>query len=78
MTAALQLSRLIGQLTPENIAILEAYAEFLLHRQAPAPTTEAEKTPTPSTNARLKTAMKFKGKAKYPKAATTKIEVYEQ
>lgn len=78
MTTALQLSHLIGQLTPENAAMLESYAEFLLLRQPkPSQSNGKKKTAPPMPN-RLKTAMKFKGKAKFAKIPTLKTEVYEQ
>lgn len=78
MTTALQLSQLIGQLTPENAAILEAYAEFLLLRQREHDEQNEAKKATTATSDRLKTASKFKGKAKFPQISTTKAEIYEQ
>ncbi|MDO8366548.1 MAG: hypothetical protein Q7T20_07130 [Saprospiraceae bacterium] len=78
MTAALQLSQVIGQLTPENTAMLEAYAEFLLLRQHEHDTQiDSKKVPITKPD-RLNTASKFKGKANFPKISTVKSEVYEQ
>lgn len=37
MSTALQLNQIIGQLTEENIELVESYAEFLLHRQQVQP-----------------------------------------
>lgn len=78
MTTALQLSQLISQLTPENTAILEAYAEFLLLRQREHDALNGTNKTTSAMSDRLKTASKFKGKAKFPQISTTKAEVYEQ
>jgi len=78
MTSALQLSQLIGQLTPENTAMLEAYAEFLLLRQHGHDAQNVTKKATNTMPDCLKTALKFKGKAKFPNISTTKTEVYEQ
>ena len=75
MTTALQLSQLIGQLTPENAAILETYAEFLLQQQYKKGESSLATSAIPD---HLKTALKFKGKAKLPKTSTPKTEVYEQ
>ena len=80
MSTALQLHQIINQLTEENAALLEIYAEFLLYRQKGKSTLPARTKGEggEQTSDQLKRLKAFKGKAKYPNTPTNKYEVYEQ
>lgn len=80
MSTALQLNQIIGQLTDENIALVELYAEFLLYRQHEKPLQNGKGKNEAGDLAieRLKRLRKHAGKAKYPDTPTDKYSVYEQ
>jgi len=77
MTTLLQLNQIIGQLTEENVDLLEFYAEFLLYRQK-TKSGNIRGLSKSADAARLGRLRKHAGKSKYPNTPTDKYAVYEQ
>ena len=80
MSTALELHQIIGQLTEDNIELVESYAEFLLYKQQEHQLKKRKKKEQQTTSAsnRLAIARQFKGKAKFPETKADKYIEYEQ
>lgn len=80
MMTLLRLNQIIGQLTEENVDLLESYAEFLLYRQKTknGKNGNVQRLSKSADAARLERLRKHAGKAKYPDTPTDKYAVYEQ
>lgn len=80
MSTALQLNQIIGQLTEENVILVESYAEYLLYRQRARTEKNGDekKKSNKPTSERLKRLRMHAGKAKFPDTPTDKYAVYEQ